>query len=94
MNFHAFAREHAPSIGLVPIPWLAIARQHTVGHLRRRRILAAFVTSAHILTPGLCCICGCTDRHACTPPCSWTDSTRTLCSACNVPEERIVIVTH
>jgi hypothetical protein len=31
-----------------------------------------------------CTVCGCTEHHACEPPCHWT--TPTLCSACTPPE--------
>lgn len=30
---------------------------------------------------GTCLYCGCTETNACTPPCSWTDETQTVCSA-------------
>lgn len=29
--------------------------------------------------PGTCRVCGCTDDHACDPPCGWVDESRTLC---------------
>jgi hypothetical protein len=32
------------------------------------------------MTARTCRLCGCTDDHACNPPCSWVE--RDLCSAC------------
>lgn len=37
--------------------------------------------------PGMCSVCGCTDKYGCSPPCCWVDATKTLCSAC---AERLV----
>ena len=33
-------------------------------------------------TPGVCRVCGCTDRKACPGGCSWADESRTICSQC------------
>jgi hypothetical protein len=31
---------------------------------------------------GMCKLCGCTRQYACPGGCSWADSSKTVCSAC------------
>jgi len=38
---------------------------------------------------GKCRYCGCTDRRACTPPCSWLDDAHTICNAVLCAERAI-----
>lgn len=39
------------------------------------------------LQPGVCRECGCTEEKPCKAGCSWTDKTKTLCTACQMAKE-------
>ena len=42
------------------------------------------------MTPAPACrVCGCTDEHACNPPCAWFDSTLSLCTTCALAAEAL-----
>jgi hypothetical protein len=38
--------------------------------------------TARLGAPGMCRICGCTDRYACPAGCGWVNRRQTLCSVC------------
>lgn len=60
----------------------------------RVRVLRLVVDAGHCYPlryharpgPGMCRMCGCTDRYACASGCGWANKTKTICARC---EERI-----
>lgn len=38
-----------------------------------------------------CRVCGCSERHACSPGCGWSDKDETLCTVCEDALEAMIL---